>query len=156
MTMTDANVRYGTTAADFAGKLLSAARALDLSTSVVQFSPDGHFTVPEEVAEKAGVSYDLVESDEPDYVEGPEAEDLVADGGEPSAEDAAAAEDAEKSAASTQPAKVVVPAEGEEGYLAGKGLEAALKERGLPSTGKADDKRLAVATYDAEHPENKE
>ncbi len=37
--------------------------------------------------------------------------------------------------------------------LTGADLEAALKERGLPSTGSADDKRAAVAQYDAENPE---
>lgn len=62
--MTDVNVKYGDNAAGLAGKLLSAARKLDLDVGVVQFSPDGHFQVPEEVADKAKVSYDAL--DEPD------------------------------------------------------------------------------------------
>jgi hypothetical protein len=145
MTM-DVTVKYGANAADQAGRLLSAARKLDLPTNVVVFSPDGHYTVPEEVAEEAGVSYDVVDSDEPSYVEGPEAEDLEV-------EDADADEDADEGEPEGEPADVVVPQEGEEGYLAGKSLEEALKERGLPSKGKADDKRLAVATHDAKNKE---
>jgi nicotinamidase-related amidase len=156
MTM-DAIVKYGANAADYAGRLLAAARALELPTNVVVFSPDGHYTVPEEVADKAGVSYDVLDSDEPVYVEGPEAEDLLADvaAADPDGSgEGAKVDEAEKAPAKkTKKAKVVVPRKGEDGYLAGKGLEAALESRGLPSEGRADDKRLAVATYDAENKE---
>jgi hypothetical protein len=154
----DVIVKYGASAADYAGRLLAAARELELPTNLVVFSPDGHYTVPEEVADKAGVSYDVVDSDEPTYVEGPEAEDLLADVSGDDATDGDAKDEADKAPAeSTKKTKVVVPKKGEDGYLQGKGLEAALESRGLPSEGRADDKRLAVATYDAEHgAENKE
>lgn len=159
----DAIVKYGANAADYAGRLLAAARELELPTNLVVFSPDGHYTVPEEVADKAGVSYDVVESDEPTYVEGPEAEDLLADVStdDPASSDPADGDVKDEGTGDdtppAKPAEVVVPKKGEDGYLEGKGLKAALKSRGLPDEGRADDKRLAVATYDAEHgAENKE
>lgn len=149
----DAIVKYGANAADYAGKLLAAARELELPTNLVVFSPDGHFTVPEEVADKAGVSYDVVDSDGPTYVEGPEAEDLLADvaGEDPGTGEAK--DEGEEPAKPAKKTKVVVPKKGEDGYLEGKGLKAALESRGLPDEGRADDKRLAVATYDAENKE---
>lgn len=61
--MSDVQVKYGDNANAFAGKLLSAARELELDVSVVKFSPDGHFTVPEEVADQAKVSYEGLDED---------------------------------------------------------------------------------------------
>lgn len=60
----EVEVKYGDDAAGTASRLLSAARALDLETSVVRTTSDNVFLVPEEVADEAGFSYDIVELDE--------------------------------------------------------------------------------------------
>jgi hypothetical protein len=54
--MSEVEVPYGDSATDTAVLLLAAAEELDLDPAVVK-SQEGHFLVPEEVAEKAGVDY---------------------------------------------------------------------------------------------------
>lgn len=60
--MSDAQVKYDDQPQAYAGRLLAAARELGLPTNVVVFSPDGYFTVPSEVADKAGASYDMLDA----------------------------------------------------------------------------------------------
>lgn len=134
--------------AAFAGKLLGAARAIGEDVSVVVFSPDGYFEVPAEVADEAGVSFEYDAAKAPEEPQGADVEPED-DADDPEVQDP----EADAADGDPEPAEVVVPAKGEDGYLAGKGLEAALKDRGLPIEGSADDKRLAVATYDAENKE---
>lgn len=59
--MSNVKVKYGDNAAGVASQLLAAARSLDLETSVVQTTSDGVFLVPEEVADAAGLSYELAD-----------------------------------------------------------------------------------------------
>jgi hypothetical protein len=57
------------------------------------------------------------------------------------------------SAAAKQQKAAEVAAEDEAAKLKGQALDEALEKRGLPKTGTADDKRAAVADYDAANPE---
>jgi hypothetical protein len=57
------------------------------------------------------------------------------------------------SAAAKQQKVAEAAAEDEAAKLKGQALADALEKRGLPNTGTADDKRAAVADYDAANPE---
>lgn len=146
--------------AAFAGRLLGAAKAIGEDVSVVVFSPDGYFLVPSEVADEAGVDYEHDASAAPDDekaaqdVQGADESDSEDSG---DLEDQVETDEAADAGSDEEPDEVeeqvnkpfTVPQKGEEGYLAGKGLEQALKDRELPSVGSADEKRAAVAQHDA-------
>jgi hypothetical protein len=61
--MGDVTVEYGESAAETAQALLDAADSLELDAGVVRTHSDagGGFVVPEEVADEAGVDFEVVE-----------------------------------------------------------------------------------------------
>lgn len=147
--MSDVHVKYADDAAGFANKLLAAARKLELPTSVVQFSPDGHYAVPEDVAEEAGVSYDVQES--PETTEVPadpiaeadppksiDPEVPVEPGEEPNSEG--------KTESEPSTAGVEAPEEPEP-ELKGKALDEALVKAGLSKSGNKAEKLARLAEH---------
>lgn len=136
--------------------LLAAAQELNLDPGVVQTTTSGYFVVPEEVAKKAGFD----ENGLPSAKAAKKAADKEA---EREAEleaarqaDAKAAEDAAKELASQTSndpdANLSDDDDAGDGELKGEALEQALKDRGLSGTGlKADEKRAAVAEFDAKN-----
>jgi len=118
-------VKYGDDPSGFAQRLLAAADEIEADRTQVVFSPDGHFTVSEDVAEAAGVSYD--------HEDAPES----------------APEDEVDPESTEEPED---PENGSEEFDAsefkGKALDEALEERGLSIEGKADEKRARLAEFE--------
>lgn len=149
--MSDVQVKYGDNAAGFANKLLSAARKLDVPTSVVRFSPDGHFDVPEEVADEAGVSFDVYDS--PETTEVPEDPTVSADppkslGDDPETPVASGEEPNSEGKEESEPSTAGVEAPAEpEPELKGKALDEALEKAGLSKSGNKADKLARLAEH---------
>lgn len=120
-------VKYGDDAASVAQSLLAAARSLDVDTSVVKTTSRGVFVVPEEVADKAGLSYEVLDEETP---EAPEAQ--------PEPEDEAESQN------ESEPEDEKFDASG----FKGEALNEALQERGLSTEGKADEKRARLAEFE--------
>lgn len=137
--MGDVTVGYGEKAAETAQKLLDAAEGLDLDAGVVRTTTDrsGGFLVPEEVADKAGVSYEKDDSDDEEESEDPVADkvDALGEGVESAAKGESAGEPADKDGSE----------DGEE--LKGAALDEALEKAGLPKSGTADEKRARLAEH---------
>jgi hypothetical protein len=132
--MGDVQVKYGDQARTYAGTLLAAARELELDVNVVVFSPEGYFTVPEEVADHVGYSYEVLGGDD----EGEEAPL------EPAGDDADAEPDLEPDEDEDVPEDEAEP---EDEPLKGKALDAALEAAGLSKSGKVADKQARLAEY---------
>lgn len=137
--------------------LLEAAQKLDLDPSVVQTTTSGYFVVPVEVADKAGFDETgrasakkaqaaaKTEQEKADALEAARQADAA---------EAAAAADALRATTSGDPdgpADANAETDESDAELKGEALAQALKDRGLPATGSADEKRAAVAEYDAKN-----
>lgn len=144
--MNKVKVAYGDSPAEVATKLLAAAERLDQPGGVVKTTSDGHFVVPKEVADEAG----LKPLDE-EVVEVVPAEPAAPDTaratprGAPPAPEVEGNDVEQKDNAST--AAEEIPAD--IAALKGKALSKALTEAGLPDKGKVDEKRAALAQHRA-------
>jgi hypothetical protein len=137
------HVQYADDAAGFARKLLDAAGELDLPLGVVEFSPDGHYSVPEEVAEKASVSYEVQDGTDPVTVEVPE--DPITNQDPP----ASIADDPKTPVdpGAEPDSEGKLDSEEEPELPIGKALEDALESAGLSKSGNKAEKQARLAEH---------
>ena len=149
--MSKVNVNYADNAAEVAKKLLKAAK----DPADVLFSPDGFFTVDEEIADKAGVSYEAVDDDGRSPLESPSAPSATEhehfdepeapkQGSSPTGEPVDGGDGGPVAHQDTPQAKADAKADEP---LRGKALDEALTKAGLPTSGKVAEKQARLAEH---------